>query len=142
MLQEDDNYYPFGLTMAEISSKAFKSNYAENRRKFNDGTELNTDFDVNLYETQFRSLDPQKGRFWQVDPLCELAEDISPYAYVMNNPLLYNDPLGLDTTRTTQRDSKIEIKKDPKKGDVVSIDNGEGSVSHYTYDPENENANQ
>jgi len=26
----------------------------------------------------------------------------SPYAYVLNNPLLYNDPLGLDTNRVVQ----------------------------------------
>ncbi|WEK33953.1 MAG: hypothetical protein P0Y53_15805 [Candidatus Pseudobacter hemicellulosilyticus] len=28
-----------------------------------------------------------------------IADDYSPYAYVLNNPLLYNDPYGLDTTR-------------------------------------------
>ena len=46
---EETHYYPFGLTMAGISSKA--AGKLENRRKFNDGTELNTDFDINLYET-------------------------------------------------------------------------------------------
>ena len=87
---EETHYYPFGLTMAGISSKAAGS--LENKRKWNAGSELNTDFDINLYETHFRSLDPQLGRFWQIDP--KPTEFESPYAAMKNNPILFNDPLG------------------------------------------------
>ena len=90
---EETHYYPFGLVMAGISSKA--ANSLENRRKFNDGTELNSDFDINLYETSFRSLDPQIGRFWQIDPMADEQEQYSPFTYANNNPILLNDPLGL-----------------------------------------------
>jgi hypothetical protein len=38
-LLEDDHYYPGGLVMAGISDKALKSNYAENKFKYN-GKEL------------------------------------------------------------------------------------------------------
>lgn len=79
--------------MHGISSKAAGS--LENRRKFNEGTELNSDFDVNWYETNYRSLDPQLGRFWQVDPMADMAFGYSPFAYGNNNPLTFNDPLGL-----------------------------------------------
>jgi RHS repeat-associated protein len=88
-------YYPFGLTMAGISSNALKGiNYPENRMKFN-GIELNTDLDLNSYEAHYRNLDPQIGRWWQIDP--KPNDAVSPYAAMDNNPALLIDPLG-DTT--------------------------------------------
>ena len=66
-----------------------------NKMKWNAGTELNTGLDINLYETNFRGLDPQLGRFWQIDPLSEFAYDNSPYVFGSNNPISINDPTGL-----------------------------------------------
>ena len=79
--------------MAGISSKS--AGKLDNRKKFNAGTELNTDFDINLYETNFRSLDPQVGRFWQIDPYSDIIVELSPYNFASNNPISRNDPLGL-----------------------------------------------
>jgi RHS repeat-associated protein len=96
-----NHYYPFGLTMQGISSKAAGS--LINRNKFNEGTELqNQEFSdgngLELYATNFRSLDPQIGRFWQVDALSEASYENSQYAYASNNPVLRNDPSGLKDT--------------------------------------------
>ncbi|MEM9390519.1 MAG: RHS repeat-associated core domain-containing protein [Bacteroidota bacterium] len=46
--------------------------------------------------TKRRVYDYALGRFWQVDPLADVApqESLSPYHYSFNNPILYNDPFG------------------------------------------------
>ncbi len=105
---EETHYYPFGLTMAGISSKAIKSNYAENQLKFNSATRLNSDFDINLYETTYRSYDPQIGRFGQVDPLAIQSTFFSTYAFCENNPISKVDPSGLRSQQQAPRFDNID----------------------------------
>ncbi len=91
---EETHYYPFGLIMTGISTTA--SNKLENKNKFNRGTELNTDFSLNIYETDFRNYDAQIGKFFQIDPLADAIDFQSPYSFADNNPVSLNDPLGLE----------------------------------------------
>ena len=77
--------------MAGISSRA--AGGLENKKKYN-GIEFDDDLDINLYEAFYRDLDPQTGRFLQVDPKVEGQETESPYCSMANNPILKSDPLG------------------------------------------------
>ncbi|MBW0177581.1 DUF6443 domain-containing protein [Sediminibacterium sp.] len=91
-LLEETHYYPFGLTMAGISSKA--AGKLDNKYEYN-GIELNEDLGLNTYDAFFRNLDAQTGRWWQVDPKIEWdMESWSPYASNFNNPIKFDDPKG------------------------------------------------
>ena len=88
---EETHYYPFGLTMAGISSKV--AGGLENKKKYN-GIEFENDLDLNTYDAYYRELDPQTGRWWQIDPKIENMEAWSPYASNYDNPITFSDPLG------------------------------------------------
>ncbi|MBL7738480.1 MAG: hypothetical protein JNK14_04625, partial [Chitinophagaceae bacterium] len=127
-ITEEQHYYPFGLTMQGISSKALAFGGPENKYKFN-GIEQNNDFDLNMYDAQYRNLDPQIGRFWQIDP--KPTDDLSLYAAMNNNPIRFSDPLG-DTIIIvyTSNGKRTEViyqdgQLSPRTGDkVLKDDNG------------------
>jgi RHS repeat-associated protein len=90
-LLEETHYYPWGLTMASISSSANGPLF--NKIKYN-SLELQADLDLDSYSAFYRDLNPQIGRWQQIDPKIENMENWSPYASNYNNPITYNDPLG------------------------------------------------
>jgi RHS repeat-associated protein len=90
---EETHYYPFGLTMAGISSKALAFGDPQNKKKYN-GIELNSDLGLDMYEANLRDLDPQIGRWWQIDPETDNMEQWSPYVSNYDNPVFYVDPNG------------------------------------------------
>jgi RHS repeat-associated protein len=111
-LLETSNYYPFGLAMAGISSKAATT--LENKYKYN-GKELQSkEFSdgsgLELYDFGAREQDPQIGRWTTIDPLAQKRYWATPYNYVQNNPLNRIDPNGL-----------TDYTLDKKTGDVKQV---------------------
>jgi hypothetical protein len=53
----------------------------------------------------------------QVDEMTEKNHDVSGYSYVVNNPMLFTDPFGLDT-------SSANVNKPVHKGDFIIFDKG------------------
>jgi len=86
--------------MSGISDKAIKTNYAENKYRYNGGNELqNKEFSdgsgLELYDATHRLYDQQLGRFGQIDAHAHLFENWSPYSFANDDPDLLNDPSGL-----------------------------------------------
>ncbi|NCI45797.1 RHS repeat-associated core domain-containing protein [Sediminibacterium soli] len=111
-LLEETHYYPFGLTMAGISSKAARK--LENRRKFNNSSELeNKEFadgsGLELYDAVHRMYDSQIGRFNGIDALADVAMAKTPYGFAGNNPISVNDPLGLEENKVVGKTKEGEL---------------------------------
>ena len=87
-----DDYDPWGYVLAG-RSMASSILPLTTRNKFT-GKERDDEHGVNWDYFGARYYDAQIGRWFVVDPLALKHSNVSPYAYVLNNPLILIDPDG------------------------------------------------
>jgi len=96
---QEVNYFPFGLKNV-VSAGTNKYLY--------NGKELQEELEEFDYGARF--YDPVNGRWNVLDPLAENHTSITPYNYVMNNPILYGDEFGLDTTKKATQLKEVVVR--------------------------------
>jgi RHS repeat-associated protein len=79
-------YFPFGETFIEERTDAEYTSYLYN------GKEL--DEETGLYYYGARYYDARISMFYGVDPMAEKYQSWSPYAYCLDNPIVFIDPDG------------------------------------------------
>ena len=110
---EETHYYPFGGVLAGISSKA--AGKLENKYKFGDkelqSHQFSDGYGLEMYDFGQRNYDHQIGRWWQIDPMSEARNWVTPFNYVQNNPITRIDPDGAFDDYFIRDNGEISVKK-------------------------------
>lgn len=93
------DYYAFGMTMPG-RSWAVDSSY---RFGFNGKEKM---LGLNGLDFGARVMDVRLGRLLSIDPMADKYPDLSPYAYVANNPIIFIDPNGEEIKVTKNKNAE------------------------------------
>ena len=123
------DYYPFGMQMEE------RTGFREGNQYGFQGQEKDDEIagSGNSYTARFWQYDPRLGKRWNRDPITYPWH--SPYVIFNNNPIAFNDPVGLFGSRKEARTYKKEhgLKGRIHKGNdgIFSIDHKKSGTSYF-----------
>ncbi len=139
-IQEENNYYPFGLKHKGYNGNVNSTNLAL-KRKFG-GKEYQDELGLGWYDITARNYDPALGRWMNLDPLAEEMRRHSPYNYAFDNPIFFQDPDGMKPCPTGDCDDDI-IKKGKEAGTKIinSFMNFVSSLTGFDDNPMPSNKN-
>ncbi|RXK86633.1 RHS repeat-associated core domain-containing protein [Filimonas effusa] len=133
-LCEETHYYPFGLTMAGISSRA--ANTLDNKYLFGGKEEQSKEFSdrsgLDWYDFEARIYDVQIGRMNQIDPHSFNYDGWTTYNYCANNPIALTDPTGMDWY--TDKEGKYQYDPKVTKDSKLSADQTYVGVTYQIKD--------
>jgi RHS repeat-associated protein len=125
---KETNYYPFGLTHQGYNNLTTSLGSAGAKKYQYNGKELQEDYGLDWYDYGARFYDAGLGRWFVADPLAEKAQDWSPYRYGFDNPIKFNDPVGLLEWKP-QVDKQGNTFYIAEKGDNISTFKSQYGVS-------------
>ena len=103
---EETHYYPFGLVMSGISSKA--AGGIQNKEKTFQGQRFDDDLGLDWVQFKWRNHDPQIGRFIEIDPLSDKYVHNSTYAFSENKVTAHVELEGLEAESIKKNNEVID----------------------------------
>jgi RHS repeat-associated protein len=93
-----NDYYPFGMISRSANATGeyrfgFNGKLKDTEWTGNEGSHI--DFGARIYDSRI-------GRWLALDPLAAKYPDLSPYAFVADNPIIFIDPDGRDIVPTNE----------------------------------------
>ncbi len=138
---DESHYYPFGLKHQEYQASSFTTNpiqgviiapVANNPFKYRyNGFEYQDELGLGWYDYLARNYDPAIGRWNVIDPMAPKYFSHSPYAYVLDNPVYFIDPDGMQVSNGEEDDDDDEVYYGVVGLGVASVS---GSVGNYSLD--------
>ncbi|MDD7885621.1 RHS repeat domain-containing protein [Flavivirga sp. 57AJ16] len=102
------DYYPFGLRHQGYNNNVSSSNIA--LKKTYNGKEFQEELGLDWHDYGARNYDASLGKWMNIDPLADNYYEYSPYAYAINNPIMFIDPDGQKVVWGNEDDNSEEAR--------------------------------
>lgn len=135
---QETHYDPWGL---ELTGIGYEYAGVKKNKYLYQGKEMMDDHSLNIYDFHARGYDPVIGRTLQIDPGSESYYPMSPYSWVMNNPLKFVDPTGMfaDYFDGSGKSLGTDGVDD---GEIRVVNNGVNSLPKNFYKSDGETVNK